>query len=71
MKAILIIASTLALSAPVAFAECAGHAKLNTSAAVDTEIKTASIAKTADQKTDEVMIMQQKTETPETARQTE
>lgn len=71
MKAILIIASTLALSAPVAFAECAGHAKLNTSAAVDNEIKTASIAKTADQKTDEVLIMQQKTETPETARQTE
>lgn len=71
MKAILIIASTLALSAPVAFAECAGHAKLNSSAAVDTQIKTASIAKTADQKTDELLLMQKKAETPETQRLTE
>lgn len=71
MKAILIIASTLALSAPVAFAECAGHAKMNTSAAVDTEIKTASIEKTADQKADEVLIIQQKADTPEAPRQTQ
>jgi hypothetical protein len=71
MKAILIIASTLALSAPVAFAECAGHAKMNTSAAVDTEIKTASIEKTADQKADEVLITQQKADTPKAVRQTQ
>lgn len=45
MKSVLIIAAAFGLSASAAFAECAGHEKINASIpAIDREFKTASIA---------------------------
>ena len=43
MKTILLIAAAMGLTISVAAAECAGHAKLSTSA--DSETKVASVAK--------------------------
>ncbi|MCZ7469642.1 hypothetical protein M0412_04705 [Agrobacterium sp. O3.4] len=44
MKSVLIIAAVFGFSASAAFAECAGHEKINASVpAVDREFKTASI----------------------------
>ncbi|MXN45839.1 hypothetical protein GR138_11600 [Shinella kummerowiae] len=49
MKTVLIVAATLGLSASAAFADCAGHSKINAAADVDKTITTASVATTEKQ----------------------
>ena len=49
MKTVLIVAATLGLSAPAAFADCAGHSKINAAADVDKTITTASVVTTEKQ----------------------
>ena len=46
MKTVLVVAATLGLSASAAFADCAGHSKVNASLDVDKTITTASVAST-------------------------
>jgi hypothetical protein len=49
MKTVLIVAATLGLSASAAFADCAGHSKINAAADVDKTITTASVVTTEKQ----------------------
>lgn len=49
MKTVLIVAAALGLSASAAFAECAGHSKINAATDVDKTITTASVVTTEKQ----------------------
>ncbi|AOF88764.1 hypothetical protein [Sinorhizobium sp. RAC02] len=49
MKTVLIVAATRGLSASAAFADCAGHSKINAAADVDKTITTASVVTTEKQ----------------------
>ncbi|OOG74449.1 hypothetical protein B0E45_05610 [Sinorhizobium sp. A49] len=59
MKTLLVAIAAIGLSAPMAFAECAYHAKTN--AAIDTATTTASIT-TESQPTSEEMVLLKKTD---------
>jgi hypothetical protein len=59
MKMLLVVAAALGLSAPMAFAECAYHAKNN--AAVDEKMTTASVT-TDNQTTSDELVLLKKTD---------
>ncbi|MNW03842.1 hypothetical protein BLJAPNOD_00497 [Ensifer sp. M14] len=59
MKTLLVAIAAIGLSAPMAFAECAYHAKTN--AAIDTATTTASIT-TESQPASEEMVLLKKTD---------
>lgn len=65
MKTVLIVAATLGLSASAAFADCAGHSKINAAVDVDKTITTASVVTTEKQsrlpaEADQVLLEDQK-----------
>jgi predicted LPLAT superfamily acyltransferase len=70
MKAILILASVLGLSASAALAECAGHEKINASVAVDKEFKTASIIPPTEPAGDTIVITKKTDRLPATPAET-
>ncbi|WP_421579710.1 hypothetical protein [Shinella sp. M31] len=49
MKTVLVVAATLGLSAPAAFADCAWHTKTSAEVKVDKTITTASVTTTEKQ----------------------
>lgn len=49
MKTVLVVAAMVGLSASAAFADCAGHNKVNAEAKVDKTITTASVVTTEKQ----------------------
>ncbi|TCL70313.1 hypothetical protein [Rhizobium sp. BK251] len=71
MKAAILIAAVLGLSATTAMADCLGHSKVTASAPVDKEMTTASIIPEAKPQSDATVILPDGSKAPVPAKATE